>query len=271
MAAVCAGASPFWADVLAAVQEVGERVIMSRYLQVQRSCKADGSLLTEVDLAAQVALHQALHVLKPVPLLGEEMSPEQQQAVWAEGHDGLWCVDPIDGTTNFVNGIPFFGISVALLEAGRTVKGLVYNPATREAFYAEQGQGAWLNGQRLPLRPAPSRLDHCVAGVDFKRIPKALGDRLAKQPPYYSQRNFGSCALEWCYVAAGRLDVYLHGGQMLWDYAAGRLILEEAGGALCCLAGQDFDADSQWRRSSICAVTPQLHAQWRDWIQAHVA
>lgn len=263
------GASPFWADTLAAVKEVGQQVIMSHYLQVSRQCKADGSLLTEVDLAAQAALRVRLRAIAPCPMLGEEMTRPEQEAIWHEGASGLWCVDPIDGTTNFVNGIPFFAVSVAYMEGGRSVKGLVYNPATDEAFYGEKGRGAWLNGVPLPLRPAANTLKHCVAGVDFKRIPKPLSDRLASHPPYYSQRNFGSSALEWCYVAAGRLDVHLHGGQFLWDYAAGRLILEEAGGMLCTLTHDDFDADDLWRRSVICSITPVLQEQWRDWIRAN--
>lgn len=265
------GATPFWATVLAAVKRVARDVIMSRYLSVSRECKADGSLLTEVDIAAQAALRQALQSIEDCPMLGEEMPAEEQKALWRKGGAGLWCVDPIDGTTNFVNGIPFFAVSVAYMQAGRSEKGLVYNPATDEAFFAERGRGAWLNGTPLPLRPAPEKLGHCVAGVDFKRIPKTLGDKLATHPPYYSQRNFGSSALEWCYVASGRLDVHLHGGQMLWDYAAGRLILEEAGGALCTLHHDDFDADSLWRRSVICAVTPVLQAQWRHWIRTNMS
>ncbi len=143
-----------------------------------------------------------------------------------------------------------------------------YNPASDEAFYAEPGAGSWLNGIRLPLRSAPARLAECIAGVDFKRVPKALADRLATRPPYYSQRNFGSSAIEWCFVAAGRLDVYLHGGQMLWDYAAGRLILEEAGGAACTLTQDDFDSGDVWKRSVLAAGNPALLAAWRDWIRA---
>jgi myo-inositol-1(or 4)-monophosphatase len=125
-----------------------------------------------------------------------------------------------------------------------------------------------MNGLRLPLRAPAASLAECVAGVDFKRIPKKLGDDLATRPPYYSQRNFGCSTLEWAYAAAGRLDLLLHGGQKLWDYAAGRLILEEAGGRMCTLKKDDFDADDLWKRSVIAAVDPQLFAAWRDWIRS---
>lgn len=256
-------------QLVAALRRVAQEVIMPRYLNALRERKADGSLMTQADLASQKALVEQLQALIPAPVLGEEMTSGEQVELWQNGHAGLWCIDPIDGTTNFINGIPFFAISVAYMVAGRTELAAVYNPATDEAFHAERGWGAWLNDTRLPLRPAPSDLKECVAGVDFKRISRHLGDCLATQPPYYSQRHFGSSALEWCFLAAGRLDVYLHGGQMLWDYAAGRLILEEAGGALSSLSHDDFDSDNLWKRSAVAASSPALLAPWRDWLRRH--
>ncbi|HMM55012.1 MAG TPA: inositol monophosphatase family protein [Candidatus Desulfobacillus sp.] len=257
------------AAVTQVVREVAAQVVMPRYLQVVREHKADGTIFTEVDIAAQRALAERLQRLRPRPLLGEEeMAEEEQRQLWQEGSAGLWVVDPIDGTTNFVAGLPFFAISVAYFIDGRAVVGVVYNPATREMFFASRGGGAIMNGLRLPLRPPAASLAECVAGVDFKRIPKKLGDALATRPPYYSQRNFGCSTLEWAYAAAGRLDLLLHGGQKLWDYAAGRLILEEAGGGMCTLKHDDFDADDLWKRSVIAAVDPQLFSAWRDWIRA---
>lgn len=263
------GVSPLCGQMVAAVRDVAQRVIVSRHLTAVRHRKADGSFLTEVDLAAQEALTTALRRIIDRPVLGEEMEEAEQRRLWAEGAAGLWCIDPIDGTTNFSNGIPFYAVSVAWMVAGRAQFGVVYNPAADEAFYAEWGRGAFMNGLRLPLRELPTHLKDCVAGVDFKRIPRKLGDNLATHPPYYSQRNFGSSAIEWCYLAAGRLDVNLHGGQMLWDYAAGQLILREAGGAMCSLDNDDFDADDVWKRSVIAAASTTLMAEWKDWIRAH--
>lgn len=261
------GVSRLCERVVAAVRGIAQHVIMSRYLSAVREHKADGTMFTEVDIAAQTALSEQLATIIERPVLGEEMSREQQLDLWQRGADGLWCIDPIDGTTNFVNGLPFFGVSVAYLEHAKTRLGVVYNPVSDEAFYAERGGGSWLNGIRLPLRAAPRRLADCIAGVDFKRVPKSLADRLATRPPYYSQRNFGSSAIEWCFTAAGRLDLYLHGGQMLWDYAAGSLVLEEAGGAACTLTRDTFDSDDVWRRSVIAACAPALLPAWRDWIR----
>jgi fructose-1,6-bisphosphatase/inositol monophosphatase family enzyme len=121
------------------------------------------------------------------------------------------------------------------MRARRTRLAMTYNPITDEMFYAREGHGAYLNGRRLPLRQVTADIGRAVGGVDFKRIPKLLADRIAVSPPFYSQRNFGSSTLDWCNLAAGRLDLYLHGGQMLWDYAAGSLILREAGGQMCTL------------------------------------
>ena len=208
------------------VREIARDEILPRYLKSARNRKPDGSLFTEADLASQRRFTEALPHFLPGAVLGEEMTAPEQAHLWNEGRSGLWCIDPIDGTTNFANGIPLFAVSIAYLINHEPVLGVVYNPITDESFYAARGAGAFLNGTELPLRQGASSLRDAIAGVDFKRISHHLGDELAVRPPYYSQRNFGSSALEWCFVAAGRLDVYLHGGQMLWDYAAGRLILD---------------------------------------------
>lgn len=251
------------------VRDIARDEILPRYLKSARNRKADGSLFTEADIESQRRFSEALPEFLPGNVLGEEMTPAEQGELWNEGARGLWCIDPIDGTTNFANGIPLFAVSIAYLIDHEPVIGVVYNPITDESFYAARGAGAFLNGTELPLRASASSLRDAVAGVDFKRISHHLGDELAVRPPYYSQRNFGSSALEWCYVAAGRLDVYIHGGQMLWDYAAGRLILEEAGGSYSSLGGTPLTAGPAIKRSVIAAASPALFEQWRTWLHAH--
>ncbi|MBN8441123.1 MAG: inositol monophosphatase family protein [Thauera sp.] len=249
------------------VRNIARDEILPRYLKSARNRKSDGSLFTEADLASQARFTDALPTLMPGAVLGEEMNAAEQARLWAEGRDGLWCIDPIDGTTNFANGIPFFAVSIAYLVGHQPQFGVVYNPVTDEAFYAARGAGAFLNGSALPLRAAAPSMGDAVAGVDFKRISNRLADELAVRPPYYSQRNFGSSALEWCFVAAGRLDVYLHGGQMLWDYAAGALILAEAGGAAAALDGGTLMAGPAVKRGVIAAATPSLFADWSAWLK----
>jgi len=256
-------------DVIAAVREVARQEIMPRFLRVSRQIKADGSAFTEADLAAQEMLLESLQKILPCAVMGEEMSPEEQEIQWIKGENGLWSVDPIDGTSNFLNGLPYFAISVALMKQGKSVLGVIYNPVSNEMFYAERGCGAFLNGARLPIKHNVSDLSNAVANVDLKRLHKRLASEVAATPPYASQRNYGACALEWCYTAAGYFDLYLHGGQKPWDYAAGSLILEEAGGFMSGFENDDYWSGSPWRRSVIAALDRDLFLQWRDWVRAH--
>lgn len=257
-------------EVIDVVRKVAADEVMPRYLRVAHQRKSDGSLFTEADLAAQDALARLLPKVQPGPIVGEEMTPEQQAEHWLQGADGLWCVDPIDGTSNFVNGLPYFAVSVALMRRGRSVLGVVYDPVADEVFYAEKGGGAFLNGERLPIKETVPHLRNAMAEVDFKRLPEPLALALAAHPPYSSQRNFGASTLEWCYVAAGRFDVYLHGGQKLWDYAAGSLILEESGGLMCSLTLDDFWSDKLWQRSVVAARDQKLFDSWKHWVRARL-
>lgn len=262
------GMGPLLKAAIAAVKLVTAEEIMPRYLKVAHHLKNDGSLCTEADIAAQNALTKKLQAILNVPVLGEEMTTSQQRALWETGRDGIWCIDPIDGTSNFVHGLPYFAVSVALVREGKSVLGVVYDPVANEMFAAEQGKGAFLNGEKLVGRETPGTLQQALASVDMKRLKKKLVTQLAINPPYSSQRNFGASALDWCYTATGRYDVYLHGGQKLWDYAAGLLVLQESGGHVCCIEHDDFGAGDIWQRSVIAARDTKLFAAWKSWIRA---
>ena len=253
---------------IAAVKLVAAEEVMPRYLKVAHQRKSDGSLCTEADVAAQAALTKKLQAILNVPVLGEEMSATNQHAIWHSGSDGLWCVDPIDGTSNFVRGLPYFAVSIALLREGKSVLGVVYDPVADEVFAAESGKGAFLNGEPLVKREAVGSLQQALANVDLKRLGTKLVTQLSSNPPYSSQRNFGASTLEWCYTAAGRYDLYLHGGQKLWDYAAGALILLESGGHACCIENDDFAQGDIWQRSVIAASDKKLYEEWKNWIRA---
>ena len=254
--------------VQALVREVARAEIMPRFLKVAHERKADGSLFTSADIAAQEALVARLPAISRAPVVGEEMKHEDQLEQWLAGDEGLWCVDPVDGTSNFVNGLPYFAVSVAYLRGGRSDLGVVYDPVADEMFSAERGRGAWLNGERLPIRERSVPLREAMSGIDVKRLPRRLACAIADHPPFFSSRNYGASTLEWCYTAAGRFDVYLHGGQKLWDYAAGSLILGEAGGHLASLESDDFWSAPLWKRSVIAARDPDLFRAWRDWVRA---
>ena len=244
---------------------------MPRFLNTPSSRKADGSILSEADLAAQTAFAAALPLLIDCPMLGEEMTPQQQAALW-QAHwdsDGLWIVDPIDGTNNFVNGLPHFAVSVALVKNGRARLGVIYNPVSGECFYASEGGGAFLNGIPLPLRLTEKKLSEAIAGVEIKYLRSGkLSSRMSTLAPFGTIRSMGSSTLDWCYLASGRYDVYVHGGQKLWDYAAGALIFTEAGGQLATLEGDDFwSGEHVFKRSVIAALQPELFKRWEKWIR----
>lgn len=256
---------PALGQVMALAREVARAEITPRYLRVAHTHKNDGSLFTEADAATQKVLVAALPDIIASPVLGEEMTEAQQHAAWAAGKNGLWCIDPIDGTSNFVAGIPYFAISIAWLKNGQRQLGVVYDPIADECFHAARGHGAFLDGEPLPIRTPVTELRRAMAGIEPKRLTKDLMARMVADPPYASLRNFGASALDWCYTAAGRFDVYVHGNQKLWDYAAGALILEEAGGKLSCLKGP-FDEGAIWERSVIASASPALFDQWHAWL-----
>jgi myo-inositol-1(or 4)-monophosphatase len=257
---------PLLEQVAATVRAVAAAEVMPRFLRVGASRKDDGTLFTEADVETQHALERELPKLVDCPVLGEEMTPEEQQARWA-GHERIWVIDPIDGTTNFVHGLPYFAISVGLMERGRPLLAVIYNPVADEMFTAIRGGGAHLNGQPLPLKRHVPAMSGAIAGVEVKWLGGKLPMRLASVAPFGSQRNFGASTLDWCYLAAGRLDVYVHGGQKLWDYAAGCLLLTEAGGQMTSLYHDDFWADGVWQRSVVAALNPGLFEQWVRWVR----
>lgn len=253
------------------VRQIAQTEVMPRFLCVGSSKKSDGSLFTEADIASQTAFIQQLPTIIDCPVLGEEMTDEEQQALWQDQTKGLWVVDPIDGTTNFVNGLPHFAISVAYIKGGKSHMGVVFNPATNEMFYAMRDGGAFMNGISLPIKKTIHSLNESIAGVEVKYLRSGkLASRMQSLSPCGSHRSMGCSTLDWCYVAAGRYDVYVHGGQKLWDYAAGALILEEAGGQLETLEGDAFwSGEHVWQRSVIAALQPDLFKPWLKWIRSN--
>ena len=145
---------------------------------------------------------------------------------------------------------------------------MIYDPNQNEVFSAIAGQGAWFNGEPLIASSEREQLAQCTAQIDFKRLSQAMRVCLCKDHPYASQRNFGSGALDWCWLASARSQVYIHGGQKLWDYAAGHLILQEAGGIAKTFAGDKMFISSLQPRSVIGAVNQSLFDQLQKYITA---
>lgn len=251
----------------ALIKQHAAEQIMPRYNQVAYSLKKDGSLVTDADSAMQLAMIESLEAHWPdYVVLGEEMTEAEQQAQLDSHASGLWILDPLDGTSNFASGIPVFSVSIALAIKKEVVLGIIYDPNRDEIYSAAKGQGAWLNGQALISSSERELLSQCTAQIDFKRLTPEMRVCLCREHPYASQRNFGSGALDWCWLAAGRSQLYIHGGQKLWDYAAGQLILSEAGGLAKTFAGEKVFSQKLEPRSVMAAVNQPLFKQLQKYV-----
>lgn len=261
----------FAGRVIEAVRAVASAEILPRYRSVVAQRKDDGSLVTEADLAAQEALVRRLTALEAAAVIAEEMAPHEQLAAFERG-GRAWVIDPLDGTANFARGVPFFGVSVALLEDGRPLFGTVHDPIADETCYAVRGAGAWENGRLLVVPPGAPRLGEALVEVGLRREQgRRLKGPLKRRAPYRRRLTSGSSTLSWCHLARGRVDAILGSHQKLWDYAAGALILEEAGGALATVEDDDFWAAPVWTRSVVAARSAALLDEWKAWVRAALA
>jgi myo-inositol-1(or 4)-monophosphatase len=256
-------------SVIRLVKDVSKEFLHGPRDDLGSQVKQDGSIVTEIDKAMQSTIRAALQTDWPgYGFIGEEMSYDDQVSACEMNPQGYWVLDPLDGTTNFTSSFLFYGVSLALVIDGEPILGVVYDPVRNECFSAARGAGAYLNCSRL-VCPDTSSLDSCIANVDYKRLVGDLSSQLVRCPPYRSQRNLGSSVLEWCWLAAGRIQLYLHGGQKLWDFAAGYLILLEAGGAATTLSGMPLDCSKLRKRSVVAAVNKELLDQWEEWINTN--
>jgi len=258
-------------DDLIAVQDIirtaAEHSLPVYYRRSTADYKSDGSIVTEADLVMQQALTSGLAERYPdIQMLGEEISESRQQEV-LQGSGDFWCLDPVDGTTNFHATMPLFSVSLGLISNGEVVMGIVYDPNRREFFGAVRNQGFWIDGERVQRPEQPERLGDCIAFVDFKRLGDAIGTKLVRHPPYKSQRNIGTCALEWAWLAAGRANLLLHGSERMWDYSAGVLLTHEAGGVSETFDGEPVYKSTLEPRSVIATSHAGLFAEWAGTIR----
>lgn len=247
------------------IMDAATSELLPRYNKVCREHKIDGSLVTEADFAVQKFISKKLLEVYPGSVvLGEEM-PEQEQVAALASQQPVWCLDPIDGTSNFAFGIPYFAISLALIENGKVVLGIVYDPIRDECFIATKDKVA-LNSTALLIPSLNLQLNQATAIIDFKRLTKTLSTRLVAETPFASQRNFGASALDWCWLALGRGHVYLHGSQNIWDYAAGQFIFEQLGGLSQTLEGENIFHCALEKRSAMGAINTELFQSWAQWL-----
>lgn len=192
--------------------------------------KEQRSIVTEADIASERYLIEKLTALMPAAVIAEEsgISDGGVQSGYR------WVIDPLDGTTNFAAGIPYFCVSVALTYQDQPVIGAVYQPVLREFFYASYGGGAWLNGQRVyvsqPSTLADAVIVHAFPYKSSHSLEEMAADVVAVGSKVRSIRQLGAVALDVAYVAAGIIDGTFFEGTAWWDVAAGMLLLREAGG-----------------------------------------
>jgi myo-inositol-1(or 4)-monophosphatase len=225
--------------------------------------KGPADLVTQADFASQEAIRET--VLRAFPdhsLLGEEQDP--QTTTQPPRTEYRWIADPLDGTTNFVHGVPHYSVSVALERHGELLVGAVYDPVRDECYTAIAGEGAYLDGR--PIRTSHVRqLSDALAAVGFPaRTPPDCPDLLvflAALEPCQAIRRTGSTALNLCYLAAGRFDVYWSFSSKVWDVAAGVLLVREAGGVVTGPDGGPFVLE---QAHFLAAANGPLHARLRE-------
>jgi myo-inositol-1(or 4)-monophosphatase len=209
--------------------------------KLQVSLKGPANFVSAADRRAEETLHNELMKARPgYGFLGEEGGRR-------EGADKThsWIVDPLDGTTNFLHGIPQFAISIALEREATIVAGLIYNPANEEMFIAERGKGAFLNEQRIRVAARKRLTDSVIAcGLPHRGrgdISLSRKETGAMQENVAGLRRFGAAALDLAWVAAGRIDGYWERDLSPWDMAAGLIMVREAGGFVSdCDGGDDI-------------------------------
>ena len=229
-------------NIMIKASEKASRVLIRDFGELEKlqvSNKGPSDFVTNADLKTEKIIIEELKKAKPnYSILSEEKGIENNK------DKKTWIVDPIDGTVNFLHGIPHFAISIALKDENEIVVGLIYDPIKNEMFYAEKNNGAFFNNQRIRVSKK-NILSEClfVTGgkIDFNYE--------------FSYRKSGSAALDLAYVAAGRYDGYFQKNLNIWDIAAGILILKEAGGLI-----NDVDI-SNFKDIKIIASNPNINTK----------
>ncbi len=220
---------------------------------LQVSAKGPGDFVSRADRRAEEVIREELLTARPTyGFLGEEGTE-----IAGTDPTRRWIVDPLDGTTNFLHGLPHWAVSIALEHKGQIVAGVIFDPVKDELFWAEKGEGAWVNESRLRVSGRHKMIECIFAtGLPFggrADLPETIHDLGRLLPACAGVRRFGAASLDLAYVAAGRYDGFWERGLKSWDMAAGLVIVREAGGFVEPLRnGGDIMADG----AVICANEP---------------
>jgi len=244
-------------EIAAGAAKAAGEVLKEKFGKVRHIVKkGEIDLVTEADLAAEEII---------LEMLGNHFPKDNILSEEAGIRDGSshrnWIVDPLDGTTNFAHGFPFFGVSIALEVEEEIVLGIVYNPFMGEFFEAQKGQGAFLNGSPIHVSNARKLSDSLLSTgfpYDIRERSNRIFERF-KTMVVSSQgvRRGGSAAVDMCYVAAGRLDAHWEENLKPWDTAGASVIVLEAGGKLTTCEGEPFTPYLK----SVVACTPMIHGE----------
>jgi myo-inositol-1(or 4)-monophosphatase len=221
--------------------------------------KGPSDPVTEADFASQEAIRG---IIAKYCADHDFLSEEEPHSRIADGRY-RWILDPLDGTQNYVHGVPIFAVSLALEKDGRLLVGCVYNPVQEECYTTQVGKGAYLNGQRLSVTRQTDLAAALVAVSLPPRVRRGAMDLenvVAVAEVAQGIRRFGSSALNLCWVAAGRLDAFFATDTKIWDVAAGALLVQEAGGTVTDVSGEPLDVRSP---RLVAAATPELSAALR--------
>jgi myo-inositol-1(or 4)-monophosphatase len=224
---------------------------------VMRTKSASVDLVSDADINAERAVAEVIRNAFPDhSILGEEENSDSTDA------EHLWIIDPLDGTTNFAHGIPQFAVSIAYYHNGVAETAVVFNPVYKDWYTASKGKGAFLNDRRLSVSAAEHLNEAVIAtgfyydrGADMEATLASMNRLLRKQ--IHGIRRFGAASLDLAMTAAGQFSAYFEYQLGLWDFAAGRLLVEEAGGRVTTCTG----APLPMQKSSLLAASPAVYDQ----------
>ncbi len=265
-----AGESPLLNVMSRAVYKAGKRLIRDfgeiENLQVSR--KGPGNFVTNADRASEEILK--VELMKARPKFGFLF--EEGAEIKGEDCNHTWIIDPLDGTTNFLHGLPHFSISVALQRQNEIVAGIIYDPIRDEMFFTEKGRGAFLNNKRLRVsnrrNPDEALLATGMPVKDKSAFLDVMHQIQKVGPSITSIRNMGSISLDMAYLAAGRLDGFWHLRFEPWDVAAGMLLVREAGGYVTdvtrnpdVLHADSIIASNEFLHPTLCKVLGEIQTE----------
>ena len=229
-------------NVLEKVCNKASKIIIRDFGEIEKlqvSKKGPGDFVTKTDKKVEQIIIEELEKARPgFNILAEEGGTAENKSEYT------WIIDPIDGTSNFIHGIPHFSISIGLEKKGELIAGMVFDPIKNEMFYAEKGRGAYLNNSRIRVS-SRNKIEDSIALtgcpiIDEDNFKIFIQEHEIMLRNFNKVRNLGSAALDLAYVAAGRAEVFWHKKLNYWDIAAGIIIVKEAGGTITDYKGKEF-------------------------------